>query len=428
MTLRMSERRTSIIGAFLVALGPVSMALYTPAMPELVRAFATSEAAIKMTLSLYFGGFAFAQLVSGTLSDVIGRRSSTLIFMAIYLAGSLMAAFAPSVGVLLAGRLVQGAGASVGMTVARAIVRDQFTGTPAARIMNMIGMMLALGPAVSPTLGGIALGLFGWQSIFFLMVGFALMACFIVQFFMVETVTPDRSKGHLRPILRAYGELLTDSRFLSSTLVIAGAVGALYAQATMLPFVLIDQVGLTPTQFGVGMLMQSGLFFSGTVTVRLLMRRFSPQGLVPAGLCFIGAASLLLAITMHVLPPSFLSVMGPVGIYAFGIAFVMPYMMTGAMAPFPHIAGTASAMMGFIQMSAGLFGGALAALVGVPAVALGTIIPGFGLAAIVSYFWYRNTVRARPLCAPAASDDKLREAEGEGEPHMKKPRQVARRG
>ncbi|WOS62675.1 multidrug effflux MFS transporter [Sinorhizobium fredii] len=410
MTLRMSERRTSIIGAFLVALGPVSMALYTPAMPELVRAFASSEAAIKMTLSLYFGGFAFAQLVSGSLSDVIGRRPATLVFMAIYLAGSLMAAFAPSIAVLLAGRLVQGIGASVGMTVARAIVRDQFTGTTAARIMNMIGMMLALGPAVSPTLGGLALGLFGWQSIFFLMVGFAAMACLTVQFFMAETGTPDRSKGHLKPILAAYRELLSDSRFVSSTLVIAGAVGALYAWATMLPFVLISEVGLTPTEFGVGMLMQSGLFFSGTVTVRLLMRRFTPQALVPAGLAFIGMASLILAFTMHALEPSFLAVMIPIGLYAFGIAFVMPYMMTAAMAPFPHIAGTASAMMGFIQMGSGLLGGALAALVGAPAVALGTIIPGFGLISIASYFWYRRTVRLRPLTVPASAEEPLREA------------------
>ncbi|MBP2237689.1 DHA1 family bicyclomycin/chloramphenicol resistance-like MFS transporter [Sinorhizobium kostiense] len=410
MTLRMSERRTSVIGAFLVALGPVSMALYTPAMPELVRAFSSTEAAIKMTLSLYFGGFAFAQLVSGTLSDVIGRRRATLIFMAIYLAGSLMAAFAPSVAVLLAGRLVQGIGASVGMTVARAIVRDQFTGTTAARIMNMIGMMLALGPAVSPTLGGIALGLFGWQSIFLLMVGFALMACFIVQFFMAETAVPDRDKGRLRPILGAYRELMTDSRFISSTLVIGGAVGALYAWATMLPFVLIGEVGLTPTEFGVGMLMQSGLFFSGTVTMRLLMRRFTPQALVPVGLFFIGAASFGLAFTMHGLTPSFLSVMVPIGFYAFGIAYVMPYMMTAAMAPFPHIAGTASAVMGFIQMGAGLVGGALAALVGAPGLALGTIIPGFGLISIASYLWYRRNVRIRPLTAPELAEEPLQDA------------------
>ncbi len=410
MTRRMSERRTSIIGAFLVALGPVSMALYTPAMPELVRAFSSSEAAIKMTLSLYFAGFAFAQLVSGTLSDVIGRRRATLIFMAIYLVGSLMAALAPSIVVLLAGRLVQGIGASVGMTVARAIVRDQFTGTEAARIMNMIGMMLALGPAVSPTLGGLALGLFGWQSIFFLMVGFAAMACITVQFFMAETVTPDPSKGHLKPIVAAYRTLVSDSRFMSSTLVIGGAVGALYAWATMLPFVLINEVGLTPTEFGVGMLMQSGLFFSGTVVVRLLMRVFTPQALVPAGLVFIGAASLILAYTMHMLSPSFLSVMLPIGIYAFGIAFVMPYMMTAAMAPFPHIAGTASAMMGFIQMGSGLLGGALAAVVGVPALALGTIIPSFGLVCILSYVWYRRTVRLRPLVALAEREEPLRQA------------------
>ncbi|AOF90400.1 multidrug effflux MFS transporter [Sinorhizobium sp. RAC02] len=386
---RMSERRTSIISAFLVALGPVSMALYTPAMPELVHAFASTESAIKLTLSLYFAGFALSQLVSGTMSDVLGRRKTTLIFMSVYLAGSLMAAFAPSVEVLLAGRLVQGIGASVGMTVSRAIVRDQFTGTEAARIMNMVGMMLAIGPAVSPTLGGFALGLFGWQSIFFLMVGFALTACGAVYFCMAETTTPDPAKGHIGPILRGYRELATSSRFVSATLVMAGAVGALYGQATMLPFVLIGKVGLTPTEFGVGMLMQSGFFFAGTVVVRFLMRKMPPARIVFPGLCFIGIASILIAATSHLLEPTFLSVMGPVGIYAFGIAFVMPYMMTAAMEPFPHIAGSASAAMGFIQMGSGFIAGLIAAAIGLPLFAFGTIIPTMGLIAIVSYVWYR---------------------------------------
>ena len=80
-----------MISASLVALGPVSMALYTPAMPQLVHAFSSTESAIKLTLSLYFAGFALSQLVSGTMSDVLGRRKTTLIFMTIYLAGSLMA-------------------------------------------------------------------------------------------------------------------------------------------------------------------------------------------------------------------------------------------------------------------------------------------------------------------------------------------------
>ena len=389
----MSERRTSIIGAFLVALGPVSMALYTPAMPQLVHAFSSTESAIKLTLSLYFAGFALSQLVSGTMSDVLGRRRTTLIFMIVYLAGSLMAAFAPTVGVLLLGRLVQGIGASVGMTVSRAIVRDQFTGTEAARIMNMIGMMLAIGPAVSPTLGGFALGLFGWQSIFFLMVGFALAACGAVYFCMLETTTPDPAKGRIGPILRGYGALATSPR----------AVCALYGKETMLPCVLIDRVGLTPTQFGVGMLMQSGFFFAGTVAVRLLMRSMTPARIVPPGLCFIGAASILIALASHLLEPTFLGVMGPVGLYAFGIAFVMPYMMTAAMEPFPHIAGSASAAMGFIQMGSGFLAGLLAAAIGVPLFAFGTIIPSMGLMAILAYLWYRAIcARETPLAMEQA--------------------------
>ena len=386
---RMSERRTSIIAAFLVALGPVSMALYTPAMPELVHAFSSTESAIKLTLSVYFAGFALSQLVSGTMSDVLGRRKTTLIFLSVYLVGSMMAAFAPSVDVLLAGRLVQGIGASVGMTVSRAIVRDQFTGTEAARIMNMVGMMLAIGPAVSPTLGGLTLGLFGWQSIFFLMVGLALLACGAVYVFMAETTVPDPAKGRPGPILRGYGELITSSRFVSATLVMAGAVGALYGQATMLPFVMIGTVGLTPTQFGIGMLMQSGFFFAGTICVRMLMRKTAPAGLVLPGLCFIGIASILIALTSHLMAPTFLSVMGPVGIYAFGIAFVMPYMMTAAMEPFPHIAGSTSAAMGFIQMGAGFIAGLAAAAIGLPLFAFGTIIPLMGLMAILAYVWYR---------------------------------------
>ena len=84
----MTERRVTMLGALLVAVGPISMALYTPAMPEIVRAFGTTEAAVKLTLSLYFAGFAFAQLFCGPLSDGFGRRPVTNGFMLIYLAAT----------------------------------------------------------------------------------------------------------------------------------------------------------------------------------------------------------------------------------------------------------------------------------------------------------------------------------------------------
>jgi DHA1 family bicyclomycin/chloramphenicol resistance-like MFS transporter len=400
---RMSEARTSVIGAFLVALGPISMALYTPAMPELVRAFGTTESMIKLTLSLYFGGFACAQLVAGTLSDAFGRRPVTIGFMLIYLVGSLMSAFAPSVEVLIAGRLVQGVGASAGMTVARAIVRDQFTGNKSASIMNLMGMMLAIGPALAPTIGSISLETLGWQSIFFIMVGFSIAACLMVAFAMAETSVPDRAKARPGPILAGYAEILTDLRFISGSLVIGGAVGILYTLASVLPFVLIERVGLTPLQYGIGMLLQSGSYIAGSIVVRALLKRTGAAALMVPGLVIVGLGCAALWGAIHFLPLTFLSVMLPVALCAFGIAFVTPYMMTATVAPFPHIAGTAAAMMGFVQMGSGLIGGMICAAIGAPVLALEMVIPAFGLVAAVSYLVYLAALKSRPpdLVVPA---------------------------
>lgn len=386
----MSERRVSLLGAMLVAIGPVSMALFTPAMPEIVRAFDTTEAAVKMTLSLYFAGFAFAQLVCGPLSDGFGRRPITMAFMAIYLAASALALFAPTIEVLIAARFLQGVGAAVGVSISRAIVRDLFTHERSARIMNLIGIILAAGPALAPTIGGVTMELAGWHAIFGLMVVGGLAIVVVVQIAMRETVPRDLSRIRPAAIARSYGALLASPYFLTSSLVIAGTVGALYTQATVLPFILMNRVGLSPAQFGIGMLMQSGMFFLGSLTVRTLMTRFSAFQLVPVGLAFIATGSLLLAVLLHVVEPRFLTVMGPVGSYAYGIAFVVPAMMTASLAPFPRVAGSAAALTGFMQMGSGLVGGSITALVGDPVHAMATVIPVMGTMAIVSYLVWRQ--------------------------------------
>ncbi|MCT8988773.1 multidrug effflux MFS transporter [Chelativorans sp. SCAU2101] len=386
----MSERRVSLLGAILVAIGPISMALYTPAMPEIVRAFGTTEAAVKMTLSLYFAGFAVAQLVCGPLSDGLGRKPVTFAFMGIYAVASLVAVLAPTVEVLIAARFFQGVGAAAGVAISRALVRDLFTNEQSARIMNLTGLILAAGPALAPTIGGLTMELAGWQAIFLIMLtaGFAIVI--VVQIFMHETVEPDPSRIRPGSLLRSYGTLLATPYFVTSGLIVAGSVGALYTQATILPFILMDDVGLTPSQFGVGMLMQTGLFFAGSLSVRFLMRRTSAWRLVPVGLSFIAAGSLLVPLLLNTAPLSFLSVMGPVGVYAYGIAFVMPAMLTASLAPFPRIAGSASSLGGFMQMGAGLLGGSVAALIGEPVLAMSTVVPAMGATAILSWLLWRR--------------------------------------
>ena len=391
----MSERRVSLLGALLVAVGPVSMALYTPAMTEIVSAFGTTESAVKLTLTLYFGGFAFAQLIAGPLSDVLGRRPVTIAFMAIYCLGSLLALLAPNIGTLILARFIQGAGASVGVATSRALVRDLFTSDQSSRIMNLIGIVLALGPALAPTLGGLVLLVFGWRALFVVMLLIGLGVIATIYFCLSETVIPDRKRLNFRGVGSSYLTVLGSAHFLTATGVIAGALGAIYAQATFLPFILMNDLGFTPQQFGLAMLTQSGSFFVASLAARSLMAHAPADRLVAPGLLLILAGSIG-TFTLILWPPSFLHVMIPVATYAFGIAFVMPAMSTAALAPFTKTAGAAAALMGFFQMGAGLLVGSMGALVGDTLVAMAVFIPLMGLGACLSYLLHMRVVKPAP--------------------------------
>ncbi|EBW2353244.1 Bcr/CflA family efflux MFS transporter [Salmonella enterica subsp. enterica serovar Enteritidis] len=380
----------SAIGGLLAAIGPISMALYTPAMPDIVDAFGTTEAAVKMSLSLYFGGFAFAQLICGPLSDGLGRRSVTVGFMLVYTLASFVALLAPIVETLIAARFAQGIGAAAGIAISRALVRDLFSGEQSARILNMNGIILAVGPAISPTIGGLILHYFGWHQIFFAMAGFGMAVAATAIFAMKETVPRDLSRIRPGALVKSYRTLLSSRQFMAASLTNAGAPGALYALATMLPFVMMKRVGLTPTQFGFAMLMQSLSFLGGSLVMRRLMRRYRADAMTPVGLALIALASISLAVLMRTVEPNLYTVMVPVALYAAGIGFVMSPMTTAALAPFPAMAGAASALFGFMQMGMGLAGGVLAASMGDAALAVGTIIPALGALSVISWLVWRS--------------------------------------
>lgn len=394
-----SEARAGLIGALMVALGPFSMALYTPAMPRIVESFASTDAAVKSTLAMYFAGFAFAQLFCGALSDAIGRRPISIAFLSIYLVASLAGVFAPSIEWLIAARFMQGVGAAAGIVISRAIVRDLFAEESGARIMNLIGIILAVAPALAPTLGGLVLHFAEWHGVFWLMILYGTAVLAVSWALLPETVAFDL--GRLKPlaVARSYGQLLASPVFVSAALVLAGSVGALYAQATILPFLLMDRVGLSPAEFGFSMLLQSGSYLVGSIAARPLMARHGAARLVPYGLGLIGIGAVLLAAGLRLLAPSLAIVMGPVALYAFGIAWVVPAMTTNALRPFPRIAGAASAMMGFLQMGLGLTGGALSAVIGDAVLSMASIIPAFGLLSIVSYLVWQ---RAAGISIPAS--------------------------
>jgi len=172
---------------------------------------------VKLTLTVYFGGFAFAQLVCGPLSDAYGRRPIALGFFSVYLLGSVIAAVSPAIEWLMVGRMLQGIGVAAGIAISRAIVRDQFIGQRSARIMNLIGLMLAIGPAISPALGGVILSTVGWHAIFLVMVAYGIVVVLVLGFGVRETNrTPDPTRAHPGQITRSYMTLLRDPGFMPS--------------------------------------------------------------------------------------------------------------------------------------------------------------------------------------------------------------------
>lgn len=359
--LGMSARRTAIIGGLMVATGPLSLTLYAPALPTIVTDFGTTDAAGKLTLTVYFAAFALAQLICGPLSDRFGRRAVGLAFFAIYVLGSLVAALAPSLEVLFIGRFVQGFGVSAGVALSRAMVRDQFTGGEAIRILTLINLILTVTPAVAPTLGSVILLMGNWHHMFVVMAGFGMAILALLSLGARETL-PDEARQPFRPgvILRNYRQLLSSPDFVFPSLLLCLTFSGFHGFTALLPFIIIDEMGLTPFEFALAMFGQTGSFIAGNLIVGRLSRRLKPQMLETIALALLALSGLGFALLPQLFPSSVVAIMAPVGIWMVGLAFISPSATAAAMAGFGTIAGAAGALTGFFQVSGG-FAGSLAA-------------------------------------------------------------------
>jgi len=357
----MSGRRTAIIGGLMVATGPLSLTLYAPALPSLVADLETTDAGGKLTLTVYFAAFALAQLLCGPLSDRFGRRMTGIAFFGIYVLGGLVCALAPSLEILLLGRVLQGFGVSAGVALSRAMVRDLFVGREAIGILTLINLVLTVAPAVAPTLGSAILVFGSWHIMFVVMAGFGLAIISLLGFSARETL-PETRRVPLRlgTVLGNYARLLRTPAFLFPAGTLAAAFGGFYASAALLPFVLIDEIGLTPFLFAMAMLVQTGSFITGNLVVARLSKVVDGWQLAVIGLVLIGIAGLGYAILPRIFPDQVFAVMVPVGFWMLALACISPSATAAAMAGFGDIAGAAGALTGFFQMGGGFLASLLA--------------------------------------------------------------------
>jgi DHA1 family bicyclomycin/chloramphenicol resistance-like MFS transporter len=392
----MSARRTALVGGLMVAAGPLSISLYGPALPTIVSELGTTDALGKLSLSVYFGAFALAQLVCGPLSDSLGRRKVTMLFFAFYVAGSIVAALGPGVEFLLGGRVLQGIGVSVGVALSRAMVRDQFVGGESIRILTLINLILTVAPAIAPTLGSVVLLFGSWHFLFLLMGLYGLGIIALTWFTTRETHQP-AARIPFRPlsVICNYRILLASPAFMIPALLLALSFGGFYGFAALLPFVLIDEIGLTPFQFALVMLLQTGAFITGNIVAAYAAKRLSGLNMVRVGLVLLALAGLGFAFGLRVFPHGVLPVMLPVALWMLSLAFIGPSTTAAAMAGFGSIAGAAGALTGVFQVGGGFIGSTLASLAFADAsAALVTLMPIMaGLAIALAVL---NSIAMRP--------------------------------
>ncbi|OJV58363.1 MAG: hypothetical protein BGO36_03805, partial [Burkholderiales bacterium 68-10] len=257
-----------------LALQPLSTDLYLASLPALRVHFDASVSSVQLTLSAFLAGFAISQLLAGPLSDRFGRRPVALGGAALYLAGSLLGAFAPSLAVLVAARIAQALGVCCTVVCARAIVRDLYEAEPGARVMSRALSWMGVVPIAGPVLGGLVQSAFGWRTNFLVLA--AAGAAMLAATLRVLPETNRHRNPHatdLGALLRNYALVASSRNFWANALPITGSYGALFCFISASSFVLIELFGVSERAFGFTYALVTLGYLLGTIAVRRVLAR-----------------------------------------------------------------------------------------------------------------------------------------------------------
>lgn len=340
-------------------LSPLSLDMYTPAIPHMAEFFATDEGTVNLTLSGYYLFFATGMLVFGPLSDKYGRKPPLLVGLALYAVGSTACAVSPSVHLLIAARVVQAVGAGSVSSIGMAIVKDSFEADRREKILSVMQVLFVIGPAVAPSIGTLVLQAASWRTTFWIL-AIAGAVCLALASLLAETLPRDeRNQGSVASSLGHLGTVMRDRGFAAFLI-----ISSLFE----IPFMGYIAVGsyIYVDFFDVGEMGYS-LFFGAAALVmsvgplvwlgasrKLSVRQFTT---VLLALCIV--LGVLLATAGQTGPVAFCVLFS---LFAIAEAAARPYSMNIMLEQQAHDAGAASAVMNFTRTAIGCAGMGLAAL------------------------------------------------------------------
>lgn len=352
----------TLLLTLLVAFGALSNNTYLPSFPAMSRELGVPVAGILLTLSAFFVGFAFGQLLYGSVSDRFGRRPVLIGGLVAYTLASAVCAAAPDIATLIGARFVQGVAVASTQVLARAIVRDLFSPEKAARMMSVMAAVFTLVPGVAPLVGGLMEATLGWRAIFVLLTVIGAGVALTVWRGLGESLgTPDPRALDPKRLFHNYREICANRIFMGYCFAFAFNFAGMFAFHSASSFVFIDLLGYRPEIYGLFFSVVVVGYFIGSLASARLTLRVGYRRLVVIGavIAMAGGGAMLALVLMGF--RGWWVIVGPQFVFLIGTGLIMPNSLAGALAPFPEKAGAASALFGFIQQ---LTGALMIALIG----------------------------------------------------------------
>lgn len=352
-----------LILGLLTAIGPFSIDMYLPAFPDIAKSLHTPISQVTLSLSSFFIGISAGQLLYGPLLERFGRKQPLYVGLCIYLAASIGCALAASVNALILLRLLQALGACVGMVAARAMVRDLFEVKENARIFSMLMLVVAVSPIIAPTLGGYVTSILGWRFVFAMLIIVDLIILAGIHFLLPESKGPDPNFS-LKPrqIIKNFTGVLTHPQFYTYALTAAIAAAGLYAYVGGSPYVFMELFKVNERQYGwIFALIAMGLIGASQVN-SVLLKIYSSENIIRVALfCQSIIGGIMACVVIFGWSDLFITIF-LIFVFLCCQGFIFPNASALSLAAFGHTAGSASALLGAIQMG---IGACTSALVGV---------------------------------------------------------------
>ncbi|GGS05406.1 Bcr/CflA family drug resistance efflux transporter [Micromonospora fulviviridis] len=347
----------------LTAIGPLSLDMYLPAFPAMARDLGADQAGIQLSLTTCLIGLAVGQFVTGPLSDRWGRRRPVLVGVVAYTLLALACAAAPSAPMLAAARFAQGLAGGMGVVVARAVVRDLYSGREAAKYFSRLTLVFGVAPVAAPSVGSLVLRFGDWRAVFLALAAIGLLLTVAVARRLPETLPAERrSTGGLGATARTMRSLVADRVYLGYALTQGFAFAGLFAYISGSSFVFQDVFGVSAVAFSLVFGLNAlALVATGQANARLL-DRFNPRRLLVTALVvgMVAAAGVLtgaLAGSLAVVAVTLFAFVGSLGM-------VTPNSTALALDTHARHAGTAAALLGGVQSVVGALAAPLVGLGG----------------------------------------------------------------